>query len=272
MKELILILFVFISILSVAQTPVIDSNFKYLQSPNNITFGYSTTDSVLWAKMGTYGWYRVSNNVGDSSKIVNCFYNKIPIATATVSVAYPKDFSSDDYSLNIKAFYNKTMYGKVMSIENATYDFTKTVSGFSLKVDTVAGYLEYLAVDSTSLYPLSFGNYIPRSDVVVTVGEVGSDTKVPSEKAVRTAIAASNSGGTGLDILGENPIGALNGSNTTFVLQYAPVLNKECIYFNGLRLKPTEDYFIANEYITLNYPPLSGDLLSVDYSVYQTDR
>lgn len=89
-------------------------------------------------------------------KYVNSYMSTVTVNDEDVIVTYPNDFSTNDYLLIINAWYEETIGAKTVRINNAVYDFTKTVGGFTLKVDTVAGYVEYFAADTVSLYPLIF--------------------------------------------------------------------------------------------------------------------
>jgi hypothetical protein len=61
------------------------------------------------------------------------------------------------------------------------------------------------------------------------------------------------------------PIGAINGINTDFVLPNVPVnLN---LYLNGLRQKITEDFALNSNIITFNQPPIAGDIIIANYKI-----
>lgn len=66
----------------------------------------------------------------------------------------------------------------------------------------------------------------------------------------------------------EIPTGVIDGVNTTFYTEHR-FFNDSCqIYLNGLRLIPglSFDYIIPNDQsFVLNYVPLPGDILTVDY-------
>ena len=99
-----------------------------------------------------------------SGNAINAFSNTLPVTSILNSVTWPTEFSNPNYYLSIRAWYNQTISGKSVQIQNAVYDFNKTVSGFSFKVDTVAGYYEYFAADTANLYPLQFSNYLAQAD------------------------------------------------------------------------------------------------------------
>lgn len=66
----------------------------------------------------------------------------------------------------------------------------------------------------------------------------------------------------------EIPVGIIDGTNVTFYTEYR-FFNDSCqIYLNGLRLLlgPSFDYTVPNDQsFVLNYPPLPGDVLTIDY-------
>lgn len=105
-----------------------------------------------------------------NGEVVNCFAGTGTITSTQTIVTFPKSMNYADYPLNLRAWYNKTISGKSVQIENAIYDFSKTVNGFSFKVDTVAGNYSYMAVDTLNLYPITFDNYVPVYDTVRNAG------------------------------------------------------------------------------------------------------
>lgn len=76
--------------------------------------------------------------------------------------------------------------------------------------------------------------------------------------------------GQGYFVVGELPGGPLNGTNTTFTTLVAFMGNSIAVFLNGLRLQQLLDYVIisGNAGFQMNYPPLSGDTLMVDYLVH----
>lgn len=65
----------------------------------------------------------------------------------------------------------------------------------------------------------------------------------------------------------ETPSGAVNGSNTSFVLANTPVSGSEHFYWNGLLMDPGAgaDYTISGAIIATASAPVSGDKLRVSY-------
>jgi hypothetical protein len=74
--------------------------------------------------------------------------------------------------------------------------------------------------------------------------------------------------GTGARIYAELPDGAQDGTNTVFILahQYQP--GSVSVFVNGLREFPGMGYIESGPaQITMSYPPLSDDTISVDYLI-----
>jgi len=73
----------------------------------------------------------------------------------------------------------------------------------------------------------------------------------------------------GTFITRETPSGAVNGSNTAFVLAQTPVAGSEHVYLNGLLQEPGagNDYTIAGTAITYLAAPAATDRLRVSYRV-----
>ena len=65
-----------------------------------------------------------------------------------VDVTYPEAFPNDQYFLYVRAWHEEDMDGKTVQVLNAVYDFSKTSSGFSLKVKNKGGLLNYYAVEA----------------------------------------------------------------------------------------------------------------------------
>ena len=64
----------------------------------------------------------------------------------------------------------------------------------------------------------------------------------------------------------ESPSGAVNGTNTTFNLNYTPQEGTESVFLNGILQEPDgNDYSLANGTITFVEAPVSGDRIRVTY-------
>jgi hypothetical protein len=262
-----LILFAFIT-KAQDPSPLPSITVNKLISPNTPVFYYNTADSAMWVFKGETGWYRfaskrdIKNNkvtgisvTGTTLKTISIsqtyggtktatftdltggtssttfsqsYINEADITSSTITATFPTAFPHVNYALNLRAWYVKNISGKQVQISHAIYDFTKSVSGFSFKVDTVAGRYSYFAADTTVLL---------------------------------------NSGEFRTKIVNEVPIGLVNSSNTAYSLKYVPNPNTQQLYMNGVRLKPIADYTITANNITMNSAPLTGYLLLADYSI-----
>lgn len=64
---------------------------------------------------------------------------------------------------------------------------------------------------------------------------------------------------------GETPVGAINGSNTTFTLTYVPVAGTLQVFLNGILQLGGVNYTLTGQTITFTNPPQSDDWLGVNY-------
>lgn len=67
--------------------------------------------------------------------------------------------------------------------------------------------------------------------------------------------------------ISEVPSGAINGTNTVFVLGYLPYPDTVRLYRNGIRLSVSADFTISGQTLSLLSVPTVGDSLVVDYQV-----
>jgi hypothetical protein len=63
----------------------------------------------------------------------------------------------------------------------------------------------------------------------------------------------------------ETPTGAVNGTNTVFTTANNFIAGSIHFYLNGIRLNPTEYSQTGINQITLTSPPITGDILLIDY-------
>lgn len=63
----------------------------------------------------------------------------------------------------------------------------------------------------------------------------------------------------------ETPTGAINGSNTTFVLSKTPLTGSLKVYANGQRMRVTEDYTFSGRTITFLTAPPTTSVVLVDF-------
>lgn len=87
-----------------------------------------------------------------------------------------------------------------------------------------------------------------------------SDFNTASDARVATAIAAKF-------VTRETPTGAVNGTNTSFVLANTPVTGSESVFLNGILQEPGvgNDYTISVATITYLTAPVTGDKVRVSY-------
>lgn len=68
-----------------------------------------------------------------------------------------------------------------------------------------------------------------------------------------------------IQVIGETPAGALNGTNAVFTLQNAPIPGTLILYQNGVRQQFGGDYTLSGGTISFAAAPATGDILSADY-------
>lgn len=122
----------------------------------------------------------------NTALLFNEYRGRITATSNPITFNWPTMFESSDYNLDIYPFYYETIDSKNIEIKNAVYDKTQTASGFSLYLDTIAGYVDYRAYRKT--YSETPANVLLQSDLTTVVGTPGLDTKIPTEKAVRAAL------------------------------------------------------------------------------------
>lgn len=71
--------------------------------------------------------------------------------------------------------------------------------------------------------------------------------------------------GDGTQVFNETPSGVKDGANAVFTLAHTPQVGAVSVYRNGLREVLGVGYTVAGSNITFSTPPLSSDVLTVDY-------
>lgn len=66
-------------------------------------------------------------------------------------------------------------------------------------------------------------------------------------------------------IIGEVPLGDINGINAIFIISNNLIPNSEKIYVNGNRQKKPDDYNISGQNITFTFSPQSTESILIDY-------
>ena len=64
----------------------------------------------------------------------------------------------------------------------------------------------------------------------------------------------------------EVPTGTINWINLDFALNNTPIPLREKVFLNWMRIKKSFDYTIFTNIITFVNPPVSGDIILVDYN------
>ncbi len=150
---------------------------------SSLTFNTSTNDLTV----ADAGGNKTANISVNADLLINGYSGTISATANPISFNWPVAYSDTNYYLDIFAHYTETIDGKSVLIRNAVYDFVKTTTGFYLKLDTLAGVVEYRA--SRTINSETPANVLLQSDLTTTVGSPGLDTKIPTEKAVRTALS-----------------------------------------------------------------------------------
>lgn len=80
----------------------------------------------------------------------NAFVGKVEITTNPTTVIFPRELT-DNYQIITDIYYIDYVGDKEIRVSNAVYDYTESTTGFSFYVDTIAGYCEYIAVDTVNI-------------------------------------------------------------------------------------------------------------------------
>ena len=160
----------------------------YLDNTDDQVLSYDSSSKELTIEDGNT--VAIDITVGN---VVNSYSSKIDITSNTVNVTFPTAFSNPNYFLDINAYYAENVDSKDILIRHGIYNFNKTVSGFTISVDTIAGYLEYFAADTTNLYPLSFDNYVSLTQLSDSLASVVVEETDPVFSASSWASTTNNS-------------------------------------------------------------------------------
>lgn len=123
--------------------------------------------------------------------------------------------------------------------------------------------------DAIALYNGTSGKLIKDSAVTIDTDDTlaaDSDNRIATQQAVKAYV--DNTAVQHADfIVRETPSGAVNGSNTAFVLANTPIVGSEEVYLNGLQQEPGggNDYTISGATITYLTAPIAGDKIRVSY-------
>lgn len=173
-----------------------------------------SSDTVVYVIPDGYGSWKLGKGKAYFAQSATGIFKILPVNSTSITVSYPNTMSFDDYWLDMKAWYNQTIGGKVVPIDNGIYDVVKTRTGFSCKVNSAVGYLKYMAMDTIDIimsggFPAeidpvfsgSIAHDITASDTtrwgsgalaITTIVEDnitdGATTTAPSENAVYDAL------------------------------------------------------------------------------------
>jgi hypothetical protein len=114
-------------------------------------------------------------------------------------------------------------------------------------------------------YIIYNGSVWEKSDTTDAVASVAGRTGVIT--LTTTDLSDFGTAVTGKFVTRETPTGAVNGTNTSFVLANTPVAGSEQVFLNGILQEPGvgNDYTISGSAITYLSAPVSGDKIRVSY-------
>jgi hypothetical protein len=112
-------------------------------------------------------------------------------------------------------------------------------------------------------------NAKPSGTLVTFIGQPGSDSNIPTEKAVRSVLnSAGGSSVLPVVVYSETPAGVMNGANLVLTLASPPnpATSLE-LHRNGILLDAGADYSLSGATITFRggLAPISSDLLQASY-------
>lgn len=110
---------------------------------------------------------------------------------------------------------------------------------------------------------------VQENNNAVTITETGAAVNVhPTQNAVTILSGATiNNYGSSSIVVGEIPNGTINGSNATFTTDYDFVPESVLFFRNGLaQYNPTHYTTSGTTTINLNFSPIVGDVLTVNYT------
>jgi len=128
---------------------------------SSLTFNTSTNDLTVVDAGGN----KTANISVNADLLINGYSGSISATANPISFSWPVAYSDTNYYLDIFAHYTETIDGKSVLIRNAVYDFIKTTTGFSLKLDTLAGVVEYRA--SRTINSETPANVVLKSDSTI---------------------------------------------------------------------------------------------------------
>jgi hypothetical protein len=201
-----------------------------------------------------------------------------PVSTATQTALDTKQSTSAKGVANGYASLDSGGKVPVAQLPNSIMEYQGTFNASS-NTPTLAngtgspGDVYRVSVAGTALgLELAVGDYViyngstwEKSDTTDAVASVAGRTGV-----VTLTVSDLSDFGTGVAgkfVTRETPTGAINGTNTSFVLSTAPVVGSESVFLNGILQEPGSgnDYTISGSTITYLTAPVTGDRVRVSY-------
>lgn len=111
-----------------------------------------------------------------------------------------------------------------------------------------------------------------RGAVIASSSGGGHVSFGPGIKTILYTIDAGHIGGAVSTVVGEKPIGVINGSNSIFTTSFDFVPLSVAVMVNGIMLSmPEEFYTTGNDTIHLSTSPVVGDIILVNYTQLSTN-
>ncbi len=203
------------------------------------------------------------------------------VIDASTNPNYPAASAGDTYKISVAGKIggasgpNVQVGDLILCLVDATSSGTEASVGanWSIIQTNIDGAVTGPASSTASNFPTfsgTSGKVIQDSGLSLDTNTgltADSDTKIPSQKAVKAYVDAQVGGGTPTFHTRETPTGAVNGSNTSYTLATTPTAGSEEVYLNGLLQEPGagNDYTISGGTITYLAAPISGDKIRVNY-------
>lgn len=103
-------------------------------------------------------------------------------------------------------------------------------------------------------------------NINIEQGDVNIST-IPEYIQVKVGAVITTASGT--FVIGENPIGVINGSNAIFTTNNSFVPESVQVFVNGINQVNGEDYFTTgNNTINMSISPIVGDRIRINYKLY----
>jgi hypothetical protein len=106
-------------------------------------------------------------------------------------------------------------------------------------------------------------------DVNINIEQGTGDINIKTVPEVITVqVGATVQTSSGTFVIGEQPIGIVNGSNATFYSEFSFEPDSIQVFVNGVNQALGIDFYtISSNTIILNTSPITGDILRINYKV-----